>query len=374
MPKNRIHKKKDGRYTYSATDSQGVAHTLCSRKGESKGEFSARCDALDDQCAQKISQDMRTMDQLFERWAEDYQATQCSAADAQVIRTIYNRHVSPVIGRMPITEITRADVYQLLSAADKRDLSVSTLDKIRQSVSRPYNWAIDQLKVNLNNPVLGLRYKRRDRVQEVEEDQIRVYTQDELERILAAAAGTKYRNIFRILQHSGLRPSEALGLQFSDVGKDSIRIRRGVTRYEISPLKSRFARREIPLTWQLSEAIFAQRQLVQLRSSWMFATSSGAPNMVALTTAWQRILKQTAIYKTGGHNGLKKVGVILPAVDGRLYDFRHTFATRMAEAGMDPKALQLIMGHSDIKITLKYYVGLTPEGKREAAECMERFA
>ncbi|MDO5016216.1 MAG: tyrosine-type recombinase/integrase [Eubacteriales bacterium] len=36
-----------------------------------------------------------------------------------------------------------------------------------------------------------------------------------------------------------------------------------------------------------------------------------------------------------------------------LYVFRHTFATRMAEAGMPEKALMEIMGHEDTAVTLK---------------------
>ena len=38
-----------------------------------------------------------------------------------------------------------------------------------------------------------------------------------------------------------------------------------------------------------------------------------------------------------------------------LHSLRHTFATRCIEAGMQPKVLQHILGHSDIKITLNTY-------------------
>ena len=37
------------------------------------------------------------------------------------------------------------------------------------------------------------------------------------------------------------------------------------------------------------------------------------------------------------------------------HTFRHTFCTRMANAGMNPKALQYIMGHANITMTLDYY-------------------
>lgn len=35
---------------------------------------------------------------------------------------------------------------------------------------------------------------------------------------------------------------------------------------------------------------------------------------------------------------------------------RHTFCTRLANAGMNPKALQYVMGHSNITITLNLYI------------------
>lgn len=57
-------------------------------------------------------------------------------------------------------------------------------------------------------------------------------------------------------------------------------------------------------------------------------------------------------------------------VDCSLCDFRHTFATRMAERGMPYVVLQAIMGHADISITLQYYVDITPEQMAAAAEMM----
>ncbi len=40
---------------------------------------------------------------------------------------------------------------------------------------------------------------------------------------------------------------------------------------------------------------------------------------------------------------------------------RHTFCSRMVKKGMNPKALQYIMGHSDISLTLNKYTHLKYE-------------
>ena len=50
---------------------------------------------------------------------------------------------------------------------------------------------------------------------------------------------------------------------------------------------------------------------------------------------------------------------------------RHTFCSRMASAGMNPKTLQYIMGHSDIGVTLNTYTHI---GYDEAADEMIRIA
>ncbi len=53
------------------------------------------------------------------------------------------------------------------------------------------------------------------------------------------------------------------------------------------------------------------------------------------------------------------------------HTLRHTFCTNLANAGMNPKALQYIMGHSNITMTLNYYAHATFASAR--AE-MERLA
>lgn len=49
--------------------------------------------------------------------------------------------------------------------------------------------------------------------------------------------------------------------------------------------------------------------------------------------------------------------------------FRHTFCTNMANAGMDIKNLQYVMGHSDVGVTLNVY---THSSSDRAAEQMTK--
>ncbi|MCD8010928.1 MAG: tyrosine-type recombinase/integrase, partial [Lachnospiraceae bacterium] len=48
--------------------------------------------------------------------------------------------------------------------------------------------------------------------------------------------------------------------------------------------------------------------------------------------------------------------------------FRHTFATRAIESGMEPQILKTILGHSSLAMTMDLYSHVLPETRREAME------
>lgn len=50
---------------------------------------------------------------------------------------------------------------------------------------------------------------------------------------------------------------------------------------------------------------------------------------------------------------------------------RHTFITRLYEAGVSPKTAQILAGHSDIKTTLNIYTHVSEEQKRNSVQALE---
>ncbi|MDI9493935.1 MAG: tyrosine-type recombinase/integrase [Bacillota bacterium] len=370
MPKNRISKGSDGRWSYCVTDSTGQKHHLRSRRNETKTAFSKRCDQLDTLSERQVTQE--TLNALFERWIHDYVEPRRSKAYLSSMQHHYNAHVKPHIGNRKITDITRADIYGLLAKAQRENYSHSTIQKIRTCISGPYNWAIDSLGYNLIAPTQGLVYKHVEKP-DTQGQKSRVITPDDLQRIFQAAAGSKYEQYFRIIAATGLRPSEALGLQIQDIHPDHLAIRRAVTIHGLGSLKNASSYREIPMHQELQKALLKQRELIAFTTNegWLFPASAGYPSMNALKAAFKRILAQTEEWETGGRNGLKKLHSLIPPVEASLYDFRHTFATRCAEKGMLPTALKSILGHKDITTTLSYYVELTDDMIEQAVKLLE---
>jgi integrase len=113
--------------------------------------------------------------------------------------------------------------------------------------------------------------------------------------------------------------------------------------------KSPAARRTLDLTSESRRILAARRPG---NSPWIFPSDRNPGQHIArLNNAHDNLCKAA-----------KKAGIDFNFV---LYDFRHTFATRMAEAGIDLATLAAILGHSSIRIVQRY-VHPTAEHKKNA--------
>ena len=53
--------------------------------------------------------------------------------------------------------------------------------------------------------------------------------------------------------------------------------------------------------------------------------------------------------------------------------FRHTYGSDLAAAGVPIQEVCKLMGHSDISVTSKYYVNVTSDQKRKAANMLSEY-
>ncbi len=186
----------------------------------------------------------------------------------------------------------------------------------------------------------------------------------------------KYYDGIYILFNTGLRISEFVGLTFNDIDFDNMKInvnhqlQRNIgIGYNIRDTKTESGGRLVPMTKEVAECfrnIIANRPkpkaepMIDGYTGFLFLDKDHRP-MVALH--WEKYFqhiceKYNSIYK-----------IQMPKVTPHIC--RHTFCSRMAKAGMNPKTLQYIMGHSDIGITLNTYTHL---GFDDAKEEMTRIS
>ncbi|MDI9469052.1 MAG: tyrosine-type recombinase/integrase [Bacillota bacterium] len=367
MPKNRISKLADGRRSYKATDRNGKRHTLRSRKGETLRDFQLRCDQLDLECDPERGATDLVFGDLFQQWIAVHE-TRVSPAQAKVMRDVHQLYVRDRFGAMKLSEITPADIYALLTDLAEQGFSRSYASKIVTSIRMPFSWAAQELGLRVTNPCAGVRIQMPKR-----SPVSRVIDAESERRFFAAASASRYEHYFRLLLATGLRPSEALGLQLGDIKSDGLHIIRGITAHGMSDLKTSRARRIFPKTEKVVEALDSQLELLdreRYTGSWLFPRDGHPdPSAPAADKALRRIVAATAVWKPKGQ---KRHGTLLvPPVEISRYDFRHTFATRAARV-LRPSQLQYLMGHESIETTLSYYVHLGDEDVSEAIQALNR--
>lgn len=374
MPKNKIHKLSDGRYTYSATDCTGKRHRLNSLQGEKKSSFIKRCDELDKQIERfKTSQDI-TLNDLFYKWVADTwedakqnleNKKDFKLADYDTITAIYKNHIEHVLGNRPLPSIRKAEIYELLMNLREQGYSDSLINKAKGAISRPINWSIQTLGYDIPNVANHIRLPARINKKS---ENIRVFTKEDEERFFEAAKTSKWFNYFKILLLTGFRPSEAFGLRWEDVGQDSIILRQSITIRGLGNLKTPSAYRSFPITPKIRLVLENQKSQYP-DMEWVFAGSLESKTLNAPKSAFHRIIKRTAIWEKVDR---KYHGILIKEpLDYTMYDFRHTFGTRCAEAGVPDYVLAKLMGHSDISITKKYYISVTDRMITDAKNLLE---
>ncbi len=170
----------------------------------------------------------------------------------------------------------------------------------------------------------------------------------------------RYYDAIYILFNTGLRISEFCGLTISDIDFKNKRIcvdhqlqRTNEMQYIVQEPKTESGVRFIPMTDEVADCfrrIIARRDkpkvepMIDGYTGFLCLDKNGMP-MVALH--WEKYMqhireKYNKIYR-----------VQMPCITPHVC--RHTFCSNMAKSGMNPKALQYIMGHSDISVTLNTY-------------------
>lgn len=176
----------------------------------------------------------------------------------------------------------------------------------------------------------------------------------------------KYLDEVIILLGTGLRISELCGLTEADIDFENklINIDHQLLKiseigYHIETPKTKSGIRQIPMSQKVYEAF--ERVLKERRqakplivggySRFLFLNRNGLPKVaVNYETMFRGLAKK---YNKCHEEALPKV--MTP------HTLRHTFCTNLANAGMNPKALQYIMGHSNINMTLNYYAHATSD-------------
>jgi integrase len=125
----------------------------------------------------------------------------------------------------------------------------------------------------------------------------------------------------------------------------------------INPPKTKTSYRTIPLTQTALHILKEQkeRKVISLQNAQYVFT--GDDGEIISNQNYTRTLRYIC-----EKNGIRPVS---------MHSLRHTFATRCIEAGMLPKTVQTILGHSTLQMTMDRYVEITDREKHKELEEIE---
>jgi integrase len=214
-----------------------------------------------------------------------------------------------------------------------KEVSDTTINRDLEALRHILFWAVDE-GLLATNPLSRMRLvpeRRKPRS---------VLGVDEEEKLLAAAA-THLRPIIAMALDTGMRRGELLSQRWEHV--DFNRNLLFVTRSKTAGGEGR----EIPFTNRVHDLLLATR-----KEEGLLFTFKGKPIRI-IKTAWKSAVRRACIrYR-------------------RFHDLRHTFNTRLMEAGVMQEVRKALMGHSSGEDVNSIYTHIELPAKREAIRKLE---
>lgn len=310
-----------------------------------------------------------TVIQLYEKYIRTHGNIKNSSVEGR--ERLIKRLKDDKLGNMPIGSVKPSDAKEWAIRQRDKGLAFMTVNNDKRSLSAAFYMAVcDDL--TRKNP---FNFQLDTVIEDTTESKVPLSPEQEkslLEFIQSDKICNRHYNEFVILLGTGLRISELCGLTVKDVDMDNRKIivdhqllkRSGRSSYIETP-KTESGMREIPMSKDVYEAF--QRVLEKHKDNgivvdgyggFLFCTGTGHPNTAS---GYQDIFRRVSVkYNKCHEEPLPKI--FTPHV------LRHTFCTNMANAGMNPKALQYIMGHKNITMTLNYYAHATYNSAKEEME------
>jgi integrase len=251
------------------------------------------------------------------------------------------KHLSPFFGSMRVAEVTKNKCleYRNTRKVEKPKLKDATLNKDLGVLRHLLYWAVDEQLIPANPlarlPMIRERRTARPVMSVGDEEKLLAVAKPHLKDLIIAALDT------------GMRRGELLGQLWEHV--DLVRGILFVSRSKTPEGESR----EIPLTERLIEILRKKSE----------QSGSEEPSGHVFTYAKRPILD----VKTGWNSAQVKAELIRHY---RFHDLRHTFNSRLMDAGVIADIRKVLMGHEDRSVHWGYTHVELP-AKREAIKKLE---
>ena len=276
----------------------------------------------------------KTFTAYVEEWLTVYKAKSLKPTTLRGYRSMLSAHLTEAFGKMPLNEITTADVQKFLN--ERSHLSHKTLKLMLDFMGQVFKDAMEdglmQTDPTASRKLVIPSKKKTER---------EAISMEDFQEILGNLNKLQMqdRRLMALLMLTGMRRGEVLGLQWGDIDWNAglIHVRRNVTfagnQPHVGTPKTEKGTRKIPVIGMLRE------YLEPIGTGEAYIIGGDAPiTEMAFKRTYQRIAKNIDLHGATPHV------------------FRHSFLTYAQTVVTDIKTLQAIAGHADIQTTMNRYV------------------
>lgn len=322
-----------------------------------------------------------TVVQMAQRWLWDYKRIEICSKTCEWYEHLIHSMIEPHIGGVMLSRVNTLAVQTLINRLVMVDnYAARTVRGVRSILMQSFDLA-NQLGLMQGNPAVGVKLpkiRRRGR-----KDEEKVIPMEIRAKVLQAAqAEPMMRAAITTLMFTGLRIGELLALRWSDLDYtaktltvDEAVVRRPVYNEQgdrialknvVAEPKTDDSYRTVRLSEPVIEALQAwQAYLKDERyGCWLVRPDSFVFTNRKTRKPYTYTGFRAVYYHFLERNGLKECHL-------NLHSYRHTFATMLVEAGMNPKVVQSQLGHTSVSTTLGVYTHITPALSESVSVALE---
>lgn len=373
--------RKDGRYVYQYSDIYGkrkcvYANTLSDlRKQEKK-----ICRDLDDNI-DTVGAEI-TLNEQFDKYI--LLKTQLRNSTRQNYIGLWEGNLRDnALGKKRLCDIKKSDILRFYNSLSERGLKYTTIKAFDCMISPCFELAVDD-DILRKNPCKGcLDGFPKDMDKRI------ALTLKEQEALLGfirqSSVYSVHYPLVMFMIGTAVRCGEAIGLTWDDVDFKGRTINidhqlvykkfEGAYRFYLERPKTESGTRTIPMTADVHKALVEQRRN-QISKGWMTDVEIGGCRDFVFSTKNRRPVMPSSINTmlcnvVNRYNSTKGRELRLPHISA--HNLRHTGCTRMSEAGVDPKVMQYLMGHSQISVTMDIYNHVSTERLQNEVKKLEEY-
>lgn len=277
---------------------------------------------------------------------------------------------SSALGGKRIEDVKKSDIkllYQYLY--EEKKYSVGTIQLLQNILYPAFQMAVEDCAIRTNpcvgcmkNYVRGSMSSSKIPLTAKQQNALLRFTQNHI-------IYSRYYVLIAFLLGTGLRISEAIGIRWDDIHLEEgyvdvnhqaiYKTINGETRHRIYPTKTN-TDRHVPIQTDLINLLHKFKAENYLLSKYNDYEVDGMNTFVFLNKN-MKLHKQETIVRVmheiqeAYNREIADGDDVEPLPKFTPHTLRHTFCTRMAENGCDPKVLQEIMGHKNIAVTMQVY-------------------